>query len=34
MAVDTETLLLANITKTTDEERAILEVWLDEHTHG
>ena len=34
MAVDTEKLLLANITNMTDEERAILEVWLDEYTNG
>ena len=34
MAVDSETMPLANITKMTDEERAILEVWLDEHTDG
>jgi uncharacterized membrane protein len=32
MAVDSETMPLANITEMTDEERAILEVWLDEHT--
>ena len=34
MAVDSETMPLANITEMTDEERAILEVWLDEHTDG
>ena len=34
MAVDSQTMPLANITEMTDEERAILEVWLDEHTDG
>jgi uncharacterized membrane protein len=34
MAVDSETMPLANITEMTDEERAILEVWLDKHTDG
>jgi uncharacterized membrane protein len=34
MAVDSEAMPLANITAMTDEERAILEVWLDGHTEG
>lgn len=34
MAVDTETMPLANLTGMTDEERAILQVWLDEYTDG
>ena len=34
MAVDTETMPIANLTGMTDEERARLEVWLDEHTDG
>ena len=33
-AVDTEIMPLANVTSMTDEERAILEIWLDEHTNG
>ena len=34
MAVDTEIMPLANVTSMTDEERTVLEVWLDEYTNG
>ena len=34
VAVDTEIMPLGNITQMTDEERAVLEVWLDKFTEG